>query len=115
MPDGSPENDPQQIAAILDALKVSSPLGRQLDYARIWEEWASIAGTEFADRTQPVNVRNGVLTIAADSSVLIHRLSFERVNLIRKINKKLTTTRVEDLYFTLPTEDQLDQGASDTA
>jgi hypothetical protein len=101
----SKSEDPVRIDAILDALKANSKLGRHLDHAQIWDNWIDLAGSALASRSQPMRVRRGVLTVAAVSPVWMHRFSYEKSQIIERINKILTTGPIEDIYLTLPADE----------
>jgi predicted nucleic acid-binding Zn ribbon protein len=101
------ENDPQNIAQILDALKATSQLGKHLDHAQIWEHWDELAGTELAPRSHPMKVRKGILTVAVAGPVWMHKFSYDKATILGKINRILTKEALEDIYLTLPTADDL--------
>jgi predicted nucleic acid-binding Zn ribbon protein len=98
----SKSEDPVRLAEILDALKSRSRLGVHLDQAQIWERWPELVGAEMAERSHPMRLRRGVLTVAAVSPVWMHRFSYEKNSIIDKINKILTKEPLEDIFLTLP-------------
>ena len=100
-------NDPQNIAQILEALRATTKLGAHLDHAHIWEHWDDIAGPEFAPRSHPIKVRKGVLTVAVLSPVWMHKLSYDKQAMIERINRLLSKEPIEDIYLTLPTNEDL--------
>ncbi len=101
----STSDDPVRLGEILEALKANSKLGAHLDHAQIWERWEDLAGPELARRSHPMKVRRGVLTVATVSPVWMHRFSYEKTNIIDRINKILTTQTVEEIFLTLPADE----------
>ncbi len=100
-------DDPQKLAEILEALKATTPLGKSLDYAQIWDRWEELVGSELGARSHPLKVKRGVLTVAAASPVWIHKFSYQKSTIIAKINDILVTDPVEDIFLTLPSEEDV--------
>jgi predicted nucleic acid-binding Zn ribbon protein len=62
--------------------------------------WTEIAGQDVAAHTQVRGARLGVLTIVVDSPPLCHELAaFRRVDLLARMNERLGTKQLKDLYF----------------
>ncbi len=105
------KQDPQNIAQILDSLKANTKLGAHLDHAQIWERWNDLAGPELGPRSHPMKVRKGILTVAVLSPVWMHKFSYDKLEIIAKINRLLSTESIEDLYLTLPTAEDISDPA----
>lgn len=101
----SSNDDPVRLGEILEALKANSKLGVHLDHAQIFERWAELAGPILARRSQPMKLRRGVLTVTAVSPVWMHRFSYEKADILQKINKMLATEPVEEIFLTLPEDE----------
>ena len=99
--------DPQNIAEILAALKATTSLGKHLDHAQIWEHWEAIVGPEFAPRSHPLKVRKRILTVAILNPVWMLKFSYDKREILSKINSLLTTEAIEDIYLTLPPNEDL--------
>ncbi len=106
------EQEPQNIAQILATLKATTKLGAHLDHAQIWEHWELLAGPELGPRSHPMKVRKGVLTVAVLSPVWMHKFSYDKKEILGKINRLLSTESIEDIYLTLPTAEDLDDPAT---
>jgi predicted nucleic acid-binding Zn ribbon protein len=100
----STTEDPIQLGEILEALKAHSKLGAHLEHAQIFERWDEMAGPVLAKRSQPMKLRRGVLTVAAVSPVWMHRFSYEKASILKKINKLLTRELIEEIFLTLPAD-----------
>ncbi len=101
------KQDPQNIAQILDSLKANTKLGAHLDHAQIWERWNDLAGPELGPRSHPMKVRKSILTVAVLSPAWMHKFSYDKLEIIAKINRLLSTESIEDIYLTLPTAEDL--------
>ncbi len=98
-------NAPRPIADILNTLKETTELGRSLHEAQIWERWPEIVGPILMHHGQPLRVRDQVLTIAVESSVWMHRISYKKCEIIEKIEQFLGPDFVRELFFTLLDEE----------
>ena len=99
--DGSLEG----IADIIESLKASSPLGRNLEEAQIWGRWPDLAGMDFMPHGRPLGIREGTLIIEVDSAVWMHKFAYTKRDLTRKINSLIGRDFVTDIHLTL-TEDE---------
>jgi predicted nucleic acid-binding Zn ribbon protein len=68
----------------------------ELDLMDVWEE---MMGKAIAKRTRNLRLRNKILTIELDSSVLREELHMGKTDLIRIINEKAGKPIVEDIHF----------------
>ncbi len=96
-----PHDEPQNISDILEELKATTDLGRRLEEAQIWEHWGAIAGSELAPHATPIGVRDGILVIAVDSAVWMHKFSYRKSEIIDKSNHFLTQDKLSEVFFTL--------------
>ena len=94
-------NIPTSIGDILGGLKDTTELGRNLHEARVWEHWPDIVGTKLMHHSQPIRVRDGILTIAVENSVWMHRISYKKQEIIGEIANLLGPDFVNDLFFAL--------------
>ena len=98
-------DDPVRLGEILEALKANSKLGVHLDHAQIFAQWEDLAGPILAKRSQPMKLRRGVLTVAAVSPVWMHRFSYEKNEILDRINNLLSTEPIEEIFLTLPEDE----------
>ncbi len=94
------------IDAILDAMQKQSDLGRQLDYAKIWERWPDLVGHPYYHHCRPVDIRDGCLRIEVDSSVWMHRLGFRRWEIQKAINRMAKKKLIQDIFLILMNDDE---------
>ncbi len=68
-------------------------------FQRLLEEWKDLVGPAVAAQTEPTRItQQRVLQVAASSGVWAHNLSFERQNLLRKINQRFQLD-LKDIFF----------------
>lgn len=100
---------PTGISEVIASLAKTTPLGEALKQAEVWEKWPEIVGEKTAEHTKPHRVKDGTLTIVADSPVWMHRLSYRKWAVIRKINRLARKELVSDVFFQLlGDEDEID-------
>ena len=91
-------DDPKGIGDILEGLKQSTDLGRQLEYATIWKHWAEIAGDPLFMHGQPRGGRDGCLYVEVESPVWMHRYAYAKWDIIRRISTIHKKDLVSDLF-----------------
>ncbi len=95
------------IAEILEGLKQTSALGRNLEEAQIWEKWPDLAGMECMTHARPLGVRDGMLIVEVDSAVWMHKFAYSKRELVRRINRMIGRNFVTEIYLTLTEEEKL--------
>ncbi len=97
-------NDPANIRDILHKLARTTPLGRVLDEARIWEHWPAIAGQQLAGHGRPVGVKDKVLKVAADDTAWMNTFAYCKWEIIRRINRLAGREMISDIFLLLAAE-----------
>ena len=68
-------------------------------FQRLLEEWSDLVGPVVAAQTEPTRItQQRVLQVATSSGVWAHNLSFERQNLLKKINDRFQLN-LTDIFF----------------
>lgn len=88
---------PRPVAGALDSLRSSwephSALGRAQsawdEVARVWEEAVGEYGSYIAERTRPVSLRSGVLTVGCTEAVVADALALESERVLQRLNERL--------------------------
>ena len=62
------ERDPKPLGDLLQALVQGRGWGPHMALGRLRASWADVVGDQVASRSEPVSLRDGVLTIKADGS-----------------------------------------------
>lgn len=84
--------------AIDKLLKVYRIEGK-MDEISLQKEWNDMMGTAIANRTKTIYLKNKVLHIQLESSVLRHELSFAKASLRDSLNKKVGKRIINDILF----------------
>lgn len=101
----SSKNDPTGIGEILDTLKHSTDLGRKLDEAQIWERWPEVVGMHLMPYGRPLGVKEGTLTIEVTSAVWMHKYSYDKAAILKRVNRLTGHEMVLDLFLKLAPDD----------
>jgi len=99
------ENKPEGIGDIIEAMKTSGTLGKNLQEARIWERWPEIVGPKLMPYGQPLGVRDETLFIQVESAVWMHKFSYQKPQIIQQVNKLVGENLVTDIFLTLNSEE----------
>lgn len=97
---------PEHIADILAQMTQTTPLGLNLEQARIWENWEQLVGKHLAAHSRPFNIKDGQLRISVTSAVWMHKLSYIKWDLLRRINRMAGKELVSDIFLMLEKEDK---------
>lgn len=109
------KNDPVGIGDIIAGLKKTTPLGKQLELAQIWDRWTEIAGPKLAPHGRPYTVKKGTLHIHANSPVWVHRYDYVKWELLKKVNLMAGHELISDIFIGLasdnpnPAQDKVDK------
>jgi len=95
------KNKPTAISDILAQITQKGQLGKALEHAQIWDRWPELAGDRLAPHGHPVSIKNGRLTVAVQSPVWLHKFTFVKWRLIKKINRLLGQEVVSDIFVSL--------------
>ena len=84
--------------AIEKLLKVYKIDGKK-DEISLQKEWREMMGTAIANRTKNIYLKNKVLHIQLESSVLRHELSFAKEKLCESLNKRAGKRIINQILF----------------
>jgi len=96
---------PESVGKILDNLKRTTKLGKQLEQAQIWERWPEIAGERCCTHGQPQRIKDGTLHIAADSAVWMHRFAYIKWDIIKRVNRMAGQELISDIFLELASDE----------
>ncbi|CDN17193.1 Zn-ribbon-containing, possibly RNA-binding protein and truncated derivatives [Richelia intracellularis] len=83
---------------VLDCLQIQTKLAAEEPLQILLGSWSEIVGEAIAAHTQPISIQRGVLRVATPSAAWAQNLTFERQQLLVKINSVLTAS-VRDVRF----------------
>lgn len=98
------ENKPEGIGDIIETMKTSGTLGKNLQEARIWERWPEIVGPKLMPYGQPLGVRDETLFIQVESAVWMHKFSYQKTQIIQQANKLVGEKLVSEIFLTLDSD-----------
>ncbi len=80
-------------------IQINEVLPFDLEDGQIWKLWKSVVGEHTARYTQPVAIRNKVLTVWVSSSIWLQELRYREKEIIQKLNRMLERDAVEKIKF----------------
>ena len=83
------------INELIDAYHLRSKLSE----VRVREAWEQMMGSAIAKRTQSIYLKDKVLTVQLNSSVLREELSYKRSDIRAALNKLLESEAVSEIVF----------------
>ncbi len=95
---------PTAIGSILDALKGSTALGKQLDQSQIWSRWPEIAGEYLAAHGFPKSIKDSTLYIEVDSAVWLNKFAYHKWDLLKRINRLTDKELVSEIFLILQSD-----------
>jgi predicted nucleic acid-binding Zn ribbon protein len=94
------------ISLLGDALRAALarlPASTGLVHYPIWAEWSATVGPTIAAHARPAQLRRGVLIVSVDGPEWMQELQFVKRELCAKLNARLGSTVVRDVYLVLAT------------
>lgn len=98
-------NRPEHIGAILKKMQKTTPLGKNLEQAKIWEHWEELVGKHLAAHCRPHSIKEGNLRIIVESPVWMHKLSYLKWDLLLRINRMAGKELVSDAFLILASDE----------
>ena len=98
---------PENIADIIASLKAKSVLGRNLEEAKIWDQWDFIMPMPFHQQSYPLRVKDKVLFVEVLNAVWMHKISYKKPEILENIHTIVSSKIIEDLRFVLSLDDKL--------
>jgi len=88
-------DDPQALSAAIDGLLDAEGWTLAAATGSVFGRWAQIVGTDLAAHTRPEALRDGELTVAADSTAWATQLRLLAAQLVHRLNAELGTGTVQ--------------------
>ena len=74
-------------------------LAPRLDEYGVWPVWNDVVGNPIARNAQPEKIRNGTLFVKVSSSVWMQQLQFMKELITEKLNHRLGSQVVKNIFF----------------
>ena len=100
---GADERDPQRLGRLTSRLSGDRGWAPRLANGSVFGRWAELVGEEVAEHATPVSLRDGVLTVAADSTAWATQLRLLQRQLIGKLAAGLGDGVVKTMRIHGPT------------
>ena len=100
---GADERDPQMLGRLTSRLSGDRGWAPRLANGSVFGRWAELVGEEVAEHARPVSLRDGVLTVAADSTAWATQLRLLQRQLIGKLAAGLGDGVVKTMRIHGPT------------
>ena len=94
-------DEPEPIRSILNRMIRTTELGMMLEKARIWGQWARIAGEALAKCTAPAALEDGLLVVHVADTSWMDLCMYEKWEMVRRINREAGRLVVSDIRFEL--------------
>jgi predicted nucleic acid-binding Zn ribbon protein len=94
------------MSMLADALKAALarlPASTGLVHYPIWAEWTATVGPTIAAHARPAQLRRGVLVVSVDGPEWMQELQYVKRDVCAKLNARLGTNVVRDMYLVLAT------------
>ncbi len=91
------DRDPQPLGRLASRMATERGWTSRLTSGQLFGRWAAIVGDEVAEHSQPVSLRDGVLTIQAESTAWATQLRLLQRQLLAKIAKGVGNGVVKQL------------------
>lgn len=73
--------------------------GSKLDGVDLVNKWEKVVGGIIANHTQDMHVKNRILYVRLDSSVIRNELMMERSKVVASLNKEVGKKVIDDIVF----------------
>ena len=92
---------PTGVGDIIASLKKTTPLGKRLKEAQIWQQWPGLAGKRLCTHGHPVAVKDKTLRVEAYSAVWVSKFAYHKWEIIGRVNRMAGYEIINDLFVTL--------------
>ena len=93
-----------RLAEALRAALARLPASTGLVHYPIWAEWTATVGATIAAHAKPAQLRRGVLVVHVDGPEWMQELQYVKRDLCAKLNARLGSDVVREVYLVLATE-----------
>lgn len=96
---GKDDSQIEKLGAILDKSLKRLQVSVRLDEYGVWPVWNEVVGSTIARNAQPERIRNGTLLVKVTSPVWMQQLQFMKEMIAEKLNHRLRTEAVKNIFF----------------
>ena len=99
------DNKQQAMAAILPGIIRDRGWEVQLDMHSIFISWRQVVDDDTAAHGRPLKISAGVLWVEVENSAWLQQIQFRKTMLLESINRTLTQSKIKNIRFVLPRDD----------
>ena len=99
------KSSPSSVGEILAGLMKKTGLGKQMDQARIWDQWEDLAGPHLAPHGRPHAVRDNTLLVEVDGAVWMNKYAYHKWDILKRINALFKRELISDIFIMLTPDD----------
>jgi len=100
------ERSLKSVGEILSKLIKKTGLGKQIEQARIWEHWDTLAGPNLHTHGRPRAIKDNTLIVEVDSTVWMNKYAYFKWDILQRINRLAGKELVSDLFLVLSQDDE---------
>lgn len=100
---GPDERDPQPFGALVNAVSKQRGWSGQVSEGTVLGRWADVVGPDIASHAEPTGLRDGVLSVSAESTAWATQLRMMQAQILAKIAAAVGHGVVKSLRITGPT------------
>ncbi len=98
------------ISAVLPGVVRDRGWAVKLDMHSFFPIWDKVVSGNAAECSRPLKIVRDVLWLEVDNSTWMQQLQFEKVKILEEINATLKLSRIRDIKFVLPQDDDVEKG-----
>lgn len=98
-----------KVAGVLPSVVRHKGWDVKLDMHSFFPIWEKVVGREIASCSRPLKIVKQTLLLEVANSAWIQQLQFDKAQILENINATLKLSRLKDIRFVLPQEDEEDK------
>ncbi len=89
--------EPQKLSDVIAEVIIQRGYARQLELSAFHSAWNAATDTNIAKASQPGKLRRGVLEVTVKNSTILHELTFQKKQILKKLNEQILDHSISDL------------------
>jgi predicted nucleic acid-binding Zn ribbon protein len=90
---------PQRVSEVLERLVSSMGIQKRIGEHRAWQLWPEVVGPAISSRTRIIQVKRGIMLVAASSPAWAQELTYIKRDILAKMNDRLGDSPLNDIRF----------------
>lgn len=100
-------NQPSSIKNIIESALQNLSVETKFNVYPLWKAWQEIVGAGIADKSEPMSLKNQILTVGVEHPAWIQELNLLKPKILEKIGIVLPKIIVKNIVFKVKKEDGL--------